>query len=58
MKLAKEKRAFFMPRLLSKGNFFNILCFITMESVLNALSEYTYFYILKNITSFTFVACF
>ena len=29
-----------------------------MCSVLNTLSEYTYFYISKNITSYTFVACF
>ena len=29
-----------------------------MYSVLNTLSEYTYFYISKNITSYTFVACF
>ena len=29
-----------------------------MYSVLNTLSEYTYFYISKNITSSTFVACF
>ena len=29
-----------------------------MYSVLNTLSEYAYFYISKNITSYTFVACF
>ena len=34
------------------------MCFILMYCVLNTLSEYTYFYISKNITSYTFVACF
>ena len=34
------------------------LCFISMYSVLNTLSEYTYFYMLKNVTSYTFAACF
>ena len=34
------------------------LCFISMYSALNTLSEYTYFSISKNITSYTFVACF
>ena len=37
LKLAKEKR----------GYFWYCLCFISMYSVLNALSEYTYFYIQK-----------
>ena len=32
--------------------------FISVFSVFNTLSKYTYFYILKNITSYTFVACF
>ena len=34
------------------------MCFISMYTVLNTLSEYTYFYISKSITSYTFVACF
>ena len=34
------------------------MCFIWTYSVLNTLSEYTYFYILKNKKSYTFVACF
>ena len=34
------------------------LCFISMYSVLNTLSEYTYLYYKKNVTSHTFVACF
>ena len=29
-----------------------------MYSVLNTLSEYTYFYISEDITSYTYVACF
>ena len=29
-----------------------------MYSILKTLSEYTYFYISENITSYTFVACF
>ena len=29
-----------------------------MHSVLNTLSEYTYFYMLENITSYALVACF
>ena len=31
------------------------MCFILMYSVLNILSQYTYFYISKNITSYTFL---
>ena len=34
---------------------YHLLCFISMYSVLNTLSEYTYFYISKNITSYTFL---
>ena len=40
--------AFFVPFILSEGNFFD--SFISIYSVLNTLSEYTYFYISKNIT--------
>ena len=47
----KKKEGFFVSFLLSKGNFFKI-CFISMYSVLNTLSEYTHFYISKNITSY------
>ena len=46
----RKKRAFFVPLIL--------LCFISMYSVLNALSEYTYFYISNYITLYTFTACF
>ena len=34
------------------------MCFISVYSVLNTLSEYTYFYISKNITSYTFLLVF
>ena len=34
------------------------MCIISMYSVLNILSEYTYVYISKDITSCTFAACF
>ena len=47
----RKKRASFVPFILSEGNFFNIC-------VLNTLSEYTYYYISKNITLYTFFACF
>ena len=34
------------------------MCFISMYSVLNTLLQYTYFYISKNITSYTFLLVF
>ena len=34
------------------------MCFISMYSVLNVLSEYTYFYISKSITPYTFLLVF
>ena len=49
----KKKEDIFCTFFLFKGNFSNI-CFIWMHSVLNTLSEYTYFYMSKNITSYTF----
>ena len=52
-----KKRAFFVQFILSKGIFFNI-CFISMYSVLNTISQYTYFYISKNKTSYTFLLAF
>ena len=55
----KKKRAFFVPFVLSEGNFFKIcVLYQYIHSVLNTLSEYRYFYISKNITFYTFVACF
>ena len=50
----RKKRAFFVPFIFSEGN----LCFITMQSVLNTLSELTCFYISKSITSYTFLHVF
>ena len=44
----------FLYRLFCPNKFFLIMCFISMYSVLNTLSEYAYFYISKNITSYTF----
>ena len=42
----------------SKMENFYDLCFISMDSVLNTISKYTYFYIAKNITLYTFPVCF
>ena len=42
----KKKSVFFVPFILSELNFFKI-CFISMHSVLNTLSEHTHFYKLK-----------
>ena len=53
----KKIRAVFVLFILRKG-FFLKLCFIAMYSVLNTLSEYTYFYISKNITSCTLLLLF
>ena len=41
-----------------RRKFFEDLCSISMHSVLNTLSEFKYFYISKNFTSYTFVTCF
>ena len=49
-----KKRAFFVQLSLSEGNFSYHLSFISMCSVLNTLPEYTYFYVAKYITSYTF----
>ena len=53
----KKKEGIFCTVYFLQMEFFKI-CFISMYSVLNTLSEYTYFYISKNITLYTFVACF
>ena len=51
-KKSKGIFVFFLPFTLSEGNFFfQHLCFISMYSVLNTLSKYTYFYISKNVIS-------
>ena len=58
MELAKEKRGHFLYCSFYLKDIFKHLCFISMYSVLNTLSEYTYFYISKNITSYTFLLVF
>ena len=56
----RKKSAFFVMFILSERDFFNIcvLAQCTIYSVLNKLSEYKYFYIWKNITSYTFLSVF
>ena len=52
----RKNRTFFVPFILFKGNFFKIG--VLSQCILNKLSDYTYFYISKNITSYTFVLVF
>ena len=54
----KKIQGIFAPFILSEENTFQDLCFISMYSVLNTLSEYTSFCISKNITSDTFLLVF
>ena len=54
----KKKEGGFFTVYFVRREFFFDLCFISMYNVLNTLSQYTYFYISNNITSYTFVACF
>ena len=49
-----NKKSTFLYRLFYPKEFFYHLCFISMYNVLNTLAEYTYFFISKNITSYTF----
>ena len=58
MELAKERRGHFLYRLFCPKEFFQQLCFISMYSVLNTLSEYKCFYISKNTISYTFFLVF
>ena len=55
MELAKEKRRHFLYRWFWPKEFFFNMFFISLYSVLNTLSEYTYFYLSKNITSYIFL---
>ena len=64
MELLNKKRAFLAPFILFTVyilfimfyiNTYCLLCFISMYSVLNTPSEYTYFYKSQNITSYTFL---
>ena len=52
----RKKSAFFVPFILFTVS--RLLCFISINSVLNTLWEYTHFYISKNITSYTFLIVF
>ena len=53
-----RKRGHFFYRLFCpKGRFWRFV-FYLMYIVMNTLSEYTYFYVSKNITSYNFAACF
>ena len=55
----KKKKGVFCTVYFARRKFFEIFNFsISMYSVLNTLSEYIYFYISKNITSYTFVFVF
>ena len=49
-----NKKSTFLYRLFYPKEFFYHLRFISMYNVLNTLAEYTYFFISKNITSYTF----
>ena len=49
----KKKRGHFCTVYFVRKNFFKHLCFISIYSVLNTLSKYTYFYISESNTSCT-----
>ena len=51
----RKKRAFFCTVYVVERNFFKHSSFISMYNILNTLSEYIYFYISKNITSYNFL---
>ena len=53
----KKKEGIFCTVYFVQIEFFEHFWFSSIYSALNTLSEYTYFYI-KNINSYTFVACF
>ena len=50
----KKKEGIFCTAYFIQKKFFSHLCFTSVYSVLNKLSEYTYFYISKNIALCTF----
>ena len=56
--LRKKKEGIFCTVYFDRRNFFLHLCFISILSVLNTLSEYKYFYISKSISSYTFLLVF
>ena len=53
-----RKKGDFLYRLFCPKKVFLAFAFISIHSLLNTLSEYTYFYISKNITSYTFLLVF
>ena len=55
----RKKRAFFITFISFEGHFFNI-CVLSQCIVywINFQNIYVYFYLPKNITPYTFVACF
>ena len=59
---SRKKKAFFVPFILSEGDFLKI--FVLSQSmnisvyVMNTPSQYAYFHVSKNITSYIFAACF
>ena len=58
LELVKEKIGHFLYRLFCpKGIFLRFVFYSNVLYIVNTISEYTYFYISKNITSYTFVAC-
>ena len=52
----RKKRAFFVPFILPEGTFFNIC--VLSQFIAHSLSEFTYFYISENITSYTLLPVF
>ena len=53
-----KKQGLFCTFYFARRKFFSHLRFISMHRVLNTLSECTYFYISKNINSYTFLLVF
>ena len=51
----KKKRKHFLYRLYCPKEFLKFLGFLLICSLLNTLSKYTYFYVWKNIASYTFL---
>ena len=54
----KKNEGVFCTVYFVRSKFFYNFCFISMYCVLTALSEYTYFFISKNITLYTFLLVF
>ena len=54
----KKKEGIFWTAYFLRSNFLKYFCFISMYCVLNTISEYTYFFISKSITSYTFLFAF